>query len=51
MLSLLLFTTLLIHCFGSAFPNEGHAQDVFPSEEADPLENHPVKSVLRGVVK
>ena len=51
MLSLLLITTLLIHCFGSALPNEGHAQDVFPSEEADSLENRPVKSVLRGVVK
>lgn len=45
MLSLLLLTTLLIHCFGSGLPSEGQAQDAFPSEEVDPLENHPVESV------
>ena len=51
MLSLLLFTTLLVYCYGNTLPNEGHTQDVVPSEEVDPLENYPIESVQLSIVQ
>ena len=45
MISLFLFTSFLACCFGNVLPNEGDAQVVFPSGEADPVDRYPVESV------